>query len=189
MEYTAGGMFYARAVATRGYRPFNRSLDDIERMRRTLTNDDEVLVFKVKANINKSLHLRVAGPIGDLLDLSWYHEALIGVSRDTLYVTEYGSTGGKFYLHTGVSARGLSSARGISEDINDRWGAGVKKKNFQYVGKADRIQFFDASRSNPLGVVSLGGLLESDSPNGYHWLTRNCQSHVTATLREVNLVQ
>jgi RHS repeat-associated protein len=189
MEYTAGGMFYARAVATRGYRPFNRTLDQIERMRRGLTTDDEVLVFKAKTDLNPKFRVRVAGPIGDLLDLSWYHEVLIGVTSDKVFFNEFGSTGGKFYSIP-ISERGLSSARGFTPELNERWGEGVKRQAFQYVGKADRVEFVAANRSNPLRVRSLGGLIGGGSnANPYDLLTRNCQRHVTAVVNQLQWIQ
>jgi len=188
LEYTAGGMFYARAVATRGYRPFNMTLDDIERMRRGLTTDNEVLVFKAKTDLNPNLRVMVAGPVGDLLDLSLYHEVLIGVTQDKVFFNEFGSSGGKFYS-VGISERGLSSERGFTATLNKRWGEGVKRENFQYVGKAERTQFVSANRSNPLGVKSLGNLIQRGEPNPYNFLTRNCQRHVTATINQLEWIQ
>jgi len=182
-------MFYTRIVAARGYRPFNKTLDDIERMRRGLTTDEEVLVFKAKTDLNPKFRVRTAGPVGDLLDLSWYHEVLIGVTRDKVFINEFGGGGGSF-SSLGISERGLSSERGFTEELNGRWGAGVKKDAYQYVGKADRTQFVGANRSNPLGVRSLRGLINGGGePNPYNLLIRNCQSHVTAIVDQLQWVQ
>ena len=88
-----------------------------------------------------------------------------------------------------MTIKQLCIATIFTEDLNKRWGSGVKKEAFQYVGKAERTQFVDANRSNPLGIKSLGGLIKPDAPNPYNFLTRNCQDHVTAIVNRLRLTQ
>jgi len=188
LEFTAGGIITARIQLARGYRPFNKTLDDIEKMRTSLlatVNDDEVLVFKLKANLNpRHWYTRVQsiGPVGDMLDLGLYHEVLVGVTRDKVFFNEFGS-GGARYFSKGISENGLSSANGFGEVLNKQW----DPKKFQFVGKTDRVEFVQASRANPLGV-SGRGIISAKTPNSYNVFYRNCQHYATAITNNLNYI-
>ena len=205
MEYTAGGMFYTRVVAGGGYRPFNKTLDDVERLRATLNSDDEVLVFKMKTDMNSKFRLRMDSPIGDMLDLGWYHEVLIGITREDLWVTEFGEGGG--YLKSSPIEGSFSSSGGFegalgpkAVGLDRRWGINRdwlsrfdSDRSLQYLGKAKKWGdggFLEEARKNPLQVKA-GGIMwkAKGTTKAYNPFWRNCQDHVTAIVNRLTLTQ
>jgi hypothetical protein len=201
MEYTAGGIFYVRVVAVRGYRPFDKTLDDVETMRQALTSKDQVLVFKMKTDLNPSFRVRWDSPLGDMVDLGWYHEVLLGVSQDKLYVTEFGAGGARSFgedIGEAFSSKGGFSRsllrNGVGSRLDKAWGINpmlTSDRNLQYLGTASKWGeggFMEEVRKNPLDVKLSGGR-RPESPKPYNILTRNCQKYVSAIVSKLKLSQ
>jgi hypothetical protein len=183
LEYTVGGVFDARVVSTIGYRPFNRTLDDVESLRQNL-NNNEVLVFKMKANLAQKLPIRLAGPVGDMLDWSWYHEVLIGVADDRVFFGDFTDKGAALYFRS-IGPTGLSRSNGFTDGENRLFG-GMKKKSFQYMGKANRHEFVQNQRTNVLGVERrMDNINAVTDPKTYRFFRQNCQHYVTGIVKSL----
>jgi RHS repeat-associated protein len=188
MEYTAGGMFYTRVLAARGYRPFNLTLEDTDKL--LPTSRREVSVFRVKRPLKEGVFgwagrkIGTAGPVGDLLNLSWQHESLIAIAKDGQACLSEVTEDGIVHLN-------LKKAQ-IGEHL-------TKEAKLRYIGKMNlgeaRTQF---STLNPLNVkaatieVQLGrarlnlNKFRGDGELEYTFGKRNCQAHVSQMLGMLN---
>jgi hypothetical protein len=155
MEYTAGGIFYTRIVAGRGYRPFTKSVGEVVGADKT----GEYNVYRIKRPVSvldtfssgsstraSRLALygagpgfRTAGPIGDMIHASLQHEFLIAVAKDgNSLVSEVVDTG---FANVELDKQATDSFLGRA--------ARGKAKFLGRMKAQDAVQGF---RKNPLGV-------------------------------------
>jgi RHS repeat-associated protein len=214
MEYTAGGMFYTRLVAGRGYRPFRTSVNDIE----DAANRGEYNVYRVKRPVSvldassggsstrasrfrlygAGPGFRTAGPIGDMLNVSLQHEFLIAVAHD-------GSSLVSEVLDTGFASVELDPV------ASDAFITRAVRGKARFLGRMRAVEAVQAMRSNPLGMelMSIADVDRTYPANtwideddefdrlanqgnvgsqGYDPVYRNCMRHVSRVISELTFI-
>jgi len=186
LEYTLGGVFYTRFMAARGYRPPNNFTWDARSVydewvgeRENLGSYPEeshnsALVYRVRSALGDSSRTTFArGPIGDFFGVGLYHDELIAVARDKIYVTAVGRAGfnyGTFDLD--ANADGINLPK-----FQDAIGQGRAELRGRYEVRYVRGDF----RDNPLGIKAASDGLYSGR-NSYLPVVKNCQRHANAVL-------
>jgi RHS repeat-associated protein len=193
MEYTAGGMSYGRVVAARGYRPFNVGPEDIAE--NLPEEEDRVYVYKVKRPLQNgplgSLGRKfgTAGPIGDMLNLSWHHESIIAVTSDgRAYVSEVTESG---ILHTRIGKGGLGEyltgqrgrllgemkKAGALSEFRVKNPLGLERADVtEQISERHPVSGQELTRTQDLNKFSKSR--QYQGTNTYSAWSRNCQMHV-----------
>jgi RHS repeat-associated protein len=210
MEYTAGGMFYTRIVAGRGYRPFTTEVEDII----DPDNPDVYNVYRVKrpvsvldastsASSTKASRytlfgagpgFKTAGPIGDMIHVSLQHEFLIAVGEDgSSLVSEVVDTGFASveldpeatltFLERAVRGKAKFLGRMRAQDAV----TGFKENPLGMRLMSDE----DIDRSYPANTDDDYDDLANDGNAGtkyYNPVTRNCMQHAAGVIRGLRFI-
>lgn len=119
IEYTAGGIFYGRDLGGFGYKPFDMSADDVNRMvnEHVAAGDNDVLVFRQRAAGFTSK----TTPLAERFGVGNYHEGVFAAGRQGSWYGEIGLTDAHEYY--------WKTAWG-----NSTWSSNAKA-DYQFVGK------------------------------------------------------
>ena len=177
IDTTAFGMFYGRAVAGIGYRPFNLTAGDAETHSLSqLQTSNDLLVFRARSTIFSWTDRTVGSPLLEDMRLGVYHEALIAYGRDSIIRTE---------LTVDEDGYARIWSREVAQLPDD--------EQYAYVGRvANTPQNQQALRESPLGIplqARRGSAVSIDSQGNelnrqeYTMFGRNCQMHAAGVRR------
>jgi RHS repeat-associated protein len=181
IDTTMFGMFYARAVAGVGYRPYNLTADNVavKAGSALIGDDDDLLIFRTRrsAAVTISGHdvpFKITSPLLEDLHLGVYHEGLIAISKREI-----------LYNELLVNEDNAAIDTGVLDEV-------PKNLQYAYVGRVPAEEWYtNEFKSSPLGVPmqrrenSIVSLDSNDEANGerYRVLSRNCQHHALAVRR------
>ena len=183
MEYTAGGMLSGRWAAGIGYKPYGLTTDDLDNMTASHFrngNADQALVFRVRY---KNLP-EFTTPWMEKFHIGNYHEALLAVGQDGVWMGEVNFAGKDAYA-TYVY---WSKERAAIDEPSTFIGTGRSTRQLQFVGAFSQQGVKDAfaSELNVAGQASYRVMAEGhgfeEMPH-YNKFTNNCQQY-SARIRE-----
>jgi RHS repeat-associated protein len=179
IEYTAGGIFWARDLGGFGYKPFDMSADDVNVMvsKHVESTDNDVLVFRQRTT---GLTQKTT-PLAERFGVGNYHEGVFAVGRQGSWYGEIGlSDEGEYYWKTAWG--------------NKPWSSNAKAQ-YQFVGKfrPDAVESAYLERGglearNAYHFEGPEGSVRAPEPR-YNKLLNNCQQNAARLRQRIQFFQ
>jgi len=193
LELTAGSLLYRGLNGTNVASSFQLSSEDVVNLAgKELENapKDTAVIFRQRTAFDRSQFAQNAtelhSPIREALNLGFYHERLIAVTKDEILMSDLIDEGIR------ISATEFTDFNAISKELTSY------KGKFEFVGSIDlsadsnRAKFLGNPRNLPVSVNESG--LENhelrrltNKRNEYGPFRNNCQSHALSVLKDLGL--